>query len=170
MALFTLTAQKTLNNIIAGFSITVFKPFRIGDKVRITRYGSIAAEGVVKDLNLRHVILETFDEKLCMVPNGVIAESAVENINSISGACHFLEFTVTDSDHIDWLIGKAIKICQEEKLCTSFTTPQVSDISKTDVTVKILIRSDTIDNCFKACSNIRKRIVPLVTFAGFVTL
>jgi len=67
-------AQSTLSNIIAGLSLAVFQPFRVGDRVTIrSEYGKIT------DLNLRHTVITTWDNRRLIIPNSVISEEAVIN-------------------------------------------------------------------------------------------
>lgn len=67
-------AQSTLSNIIAGISLTLFQPFRVGDRLNImNEYGKVA------DLNLRHTVIITWDNRRLIIPNSVISNEAVIN-------------------------------------------------------------------------------------------
>lgn len=67
-------AQSTLSNVIAGLSLAVFQPFRVGDRVTIREeYGKIT------DLNLRHTVITTWDNRRLIIPNAVISDEAVIN-------------------------------------------------------------------------------------------
>lgn len=67
-------AQSTLSNIIAGISLTLFQPFRVGDRLNImNEYGKVA------DLNLRHTVIITWDNRRLIIPNSVISNEAIIN-------------------------------------------------------------------------------------------
>lgn len=67
-------AQKTLSNIISGISIAIFTPFRIGDRLKIGD-----ELGDVEEMNLRHTVIKTWDNRRIIVPNSLIAEKEVIN-------------------------------------------------------------------------------------------
>lgn len=67
-------AQSTLSNIIAGLSLAVFQPFRVGDRLNImNEYGKVA------DLNLRHTVIITWDNRRLIIPNSMISNEAIIN-------------------------------------------------------------------------------------------
>jgi len=69
-----LAAQSTLSNIIAGISLAVFQPFRVGDRLDImNEYGKVA------DLNLRHTVIITWDNRRLIIPNSKISNEAIIN-------------------------------------------------------------------------------------------
>ncbi|KKG12544.1 mechanosensitive ion channel protein MscS [Methanosarcina sp. 2.H.T.1A.6] len=67
-------AQSTLSNIIAGISLVIFQPFRVGDRLNImNEYGKVT------DLNLRHTVIITWDNRRLIIPNSIISNEAVIN-------------------------------------------------------------------------------------------
>ncbi len=69
-----LAAQSTLGNIIAGISLAVFRPFRVGDRVDVmNEYGKIT------DITLRHTVLKTWDNRRVIIPNSIIGDEAIIN-------------------------------------------------------------------------------------------
>jgi small conductance mechanosensitive channel len=67
-------AQNTLSNIIAGISLALFQPFRVGDRLNImNEYGKVT------DLNLRHTVIITWDNRRIIIPNSVISNEAIVN-------------------------------------------------------------------------------------------
>ncbi|MFI5383229.1 MAG: mechanosensitive ion channel family protein [Methanosarcina thermophila] len=69
-----LAAQNTLSNIIAGLSLSIFQPFRVGDRLNImNEYGKVA------DLNLRHTVIITWDNRRLIIPNSRISNEAIIN-------------------------------------------------------------------------------------------
>jgi small-conductance mechanosensitive channel len=104
-----LASQQALSNIISGFLIVLFKPFKIND--RITFKGTFT--GIVEEINLRQVVIRDFENNRVIVPNSVISNEVVVNADlNETKVCKMIEIGIGyDSD-----IGKALKIMEEEIL------------------------------------------------------
>ncbi|MFP4423607.1 MAG: mechanosensitive ion channel family protein [Candidatus Woesearchaeota archaeon] len=98
--------QKIFANFVAGIFISMFEPFRIGDRIKIA--GEL---GFVEDITLWHTSIRTLKNKRLMIPNGIIAEEKVVN-DSISDEkkMNFIDFTISYDSEIDL----AKKIIAEE--------------------------------------------------------
>ncbi len=70
-----LAAKDTVTNFFGGFTIFADKPFRIGDRVRVSGY-----DGHIVAIGLRSFRLATFDGTEVVIPNSVIIDSVVENV------------------------------------------------------------------------------------------
>lgn len=68
-------SQAALSNIISGVFIVIFKPFRVGDMIRMD--GDRA--GVVEDITLRHTVIRDFQNQRIIVPNAVISAQTIVN-------------------------------------------------------------------------------------------
>ncbi len=73
---FSLAAQETIKDAIAGFIILVDRPFRIGDRIEIQGEGTW---GDVSDIGLRTTRIRTRDNRMVIVPNSVISNNQVIN-------------------------------------------------------------------------------------------
>jgi small conductance mechanosensitive channel len=75
-----LAAQSTLGNLVAGISITIYRPFRLGDTLQVT--APTGAEiGVVQWISLGYTTLRTADDRLIVLPNSVAANQVVLNLS-----------------------------------------------------------------------------------------
>jgi len=79
-------AQAAISNLIAGAFIVLFKPFRVGDYIRLDQERA----GIVEDINLRHTIINNFENKRLIIPNSIISTESVLN-HSIEDS-HILSF------------------------------------------------------------------------------
>lgn len=70
-------AQSTLSNFIAGITLLIERPFRIGDWVRINDQ-----EGKVIRIALRTTWLRTRDNIFTMIPNDSVASSDIVNFSA----------------------------------------------------------------------------------------
>ena len=67
-------AQDILQNLIAGVLLQVRRPFRVGEQIATVDY-----EGVVRDVNLRTVVLDTYDGLRVYVPNAEVLKNPIVN-------------------------------------------------------------------------------------------
>jgi small-conductance mechanosensitive channel len=74
----SLAARDTLTDMIAGFSILIDQPFRIGDHIEVEGIGTWAT---VANIGLRTTVLLTRHNVEIIVPNSTIAENRVINYN-----------------------------------------------------------------------------------------
>lgn len=72
------SAQSTLGEMFAGIAISISRPFKVGDWIRIGEKD----EGKVIDQTWRHVQIRMWDGCIVNVPNRVIAESTIKNLSS----------------------------------------------------------------------------------------
>jgi small-conductance mechanosensitive channel len=72
----SLALQDTVTDIIAGFTILVDQPFRIGDRIEIEEIGTW---GDVVDIGLRTTRIRTRDNRMVTVPNSIIGKNQVVN-------------------------------------------------------------------------------------------
>jgi small-conductance mechanosensitive channel len=69
-----LALQETLGNLFAGIAMQADQPFQVGDVVSITNRGS----GVVESVSWRGVKIRTFQNKLLIASNAVLAKEMIE--------------------------------------------------------------------------------------------
>jgi len=73
---FTLAAQDTISDAIAGVIILVDRPFRIGDRIEIQGFDTW---GDVLDIGLRSTRIRTRDNRVVILPNRTIGSNQVTN-------------------------------------------------------------------------------------------
>jgi len=102
-------SQSAFSNIISGFFLVIFKPFSVGDRVKIGQLYT----GDVEDITLRHTIIKDFENKRVIMPNSVISNETIINSTSVDEKiCVFIELAVTLNTNLD----KAIGIIQDEAM------------------------------------------------------
>jgi small conductance mechanosensitive channel len=99
-------SQSAFSNIISGLFLVIFKPFRVGDRVKI---GQLYA-GDIEDITLRHTIIKDFENKRVVIPNSVISnETVINSTLTDEKICVFIEVPVSFSTNLE----KAIAIIKE---------------------------------------------------------
>ncbi len=74
-----LAAQNTLGNLIAGISLLLYRPFKLGDLLQVTAPTGLET-GIVESLTLGYTLLKTDDNRRVVVPNSVMASQTTINL------------------------------------------------------------------------------------------
>lgn len=100
-------SQEALSNLVGGVFIVSFKPFKIGDVVKV----SDTMVGTVTDITLRHTVIRNFENKMIVIPNAIMNKEKLINYDlGELKCCEHVEMNISyDSD-----IDLAKKILQEE--------------------------------------------------------
>ncbi len=134
VALLGFAAQGAFANIISGVFIVSFKPFRVGDQLTVGGHS-----GVVEDINLRHTVIVTTENRRVIMPNSKISDETIVNSTVTDSAiCELVEFAVSyDTD-----ISKAIRSIQEEAAahpsCMDRRTPDDMERGEPAVPVRLI--------------------------------
>lgn len=70
-----LAFQGTLSNFAAGLMLLIFRPFRVGDTIKVG-----AHSGTVKALELFSTVLTTGDNRRVVLPNSALSNQPLENM------------------------------------------------------------------------------------------
>jgi small-conductance mechanosensitive channel len=76
-----LAAQSTLGNLVAGVSITIYRPFRLGDTLQVAAPTGTEI-GAVEMISLGYTTLRTADGRLVVLPNALAASQVSINLGS----------------------------------------------------------------------------------------
>lgn len=132
-------SQQAFSNIISGIFLVIFKPFSVGDRVRI---GTLYT-GDVEDITLRHVVIKDFENRRIVIPNSVISnETIVNSTITDEKVCMFVELNISFESSID----KAQKIMQEtasdHPLCIDNRTVEEKEKGEPKVLMRVIEITD----------------------------
>lgn len=115
-AILAFAAQDVIKDILGGLMITIYKPFEIGNRVELED-GTI---GIVRDITMRHVILNGMDTQQIVIPNSKINLMRLKNysFHSKNRAAHFNFYIAYGSD-----IEKAIRVIREAIISSPYSIP-----------------------------------------------
>lgn len=160
-----LAAQETVGNLISGFMIVTFRPFHIGDLIRVNNGEYV---GTVVEITIRHTIIETFENTRVIIPNSQMNTSVLENISDIGTAkADFLYVSVSyDTD-----LEQAIHVLQETVAAhPDYVDPRseeekqqgadqvvvrVTDFKDSGIELRATIYSNDNGTCFTMLSDLR---------------
>ena len=101
-------SQEAFSNIISGVFIVIFKPFSVGDYIKLLSNNQI---GVVEDITIRHTVIKSIENRRIVIPNSVISREAIMNSSLTDPRIKFnLEIVVIYEADIE----KALDIMKEE--------------------------------------------------------
>ena len=102
-------SQSAFSNIVSGVFLVIFKPFSVGDRVKIGQL----YQGDVEDITLRHTVIKDFENRRIVIPNSIISNETIINANLIEDkVCMFIELGIA----LDADVEKAMAIIQEEAI------------------------------------------------------
>lgn len=106
-----LALQGGLSNIAGGIIILVFKPFKIGDYIKVN-----LEEGTVTNITIFHTTLTTIDNKLVVMPNGNLANSVLTNYTANDKRRIDLNFSVDYKTNLDKVKKVLLQIAEKNEL------------------------------------------------------
>ena len=95
-------SQQALSNIISGVFIVIFKPFRIGDRIKISD-----RSGMVEDISLRHTVIRDFENRRIIIPNAHMSEEVIINSDYVDDKiCKWIDVGISYDSNVE--LAKAI--------------------------------------------------------------
>ena len=161
----SLSAQESLGNIVSGLFISLFRPFNVGDRVRLVSSGVV---GYVESITLRHTVIKTMTNTRITVPNSVLNKEIIENSNLVETiASYYVDVSVSYESDVDLarrimadIVGShplyvdVRKDTSEEKVPVLMRAFESSGIA-----LRARVWTRTVDDNFRACSDIRIEIL-----------
>jgi small-conductance mechanosensitive channel len=162
--------QEGLTNIVHGFILMVFKPFKIGDRVKVSVNGETVT-GYIKSLDLRSTIIQNvLNSSHVIVPNSQMDTCVIENsyFDSHTASTNFLDFSITYESNLE----KAIAITAQEVAAHPFVQAamqeyhiegpvpvMVRNLEESGVAIRATVITSTVEQNFAACSDLRRQLV-----------
>ena len=113
-------AKPILSDMFCGFMISTTKPFNIGDRIELDD----GTAGIVKDITIRHVVLQGIDTLKIVIPNSEINSRRITNLSHM---------TKTRSIHFRYVVGlntkayEAKRVIQEAISESPWSLPRVGE-------------------------------------------
>ena len=176
--------QEGLSNIVHGFILSVFQPFHIGDRITVTIDGE-KITGYVLEINARHTVIENvLNAAHVIVPNSKLDTSVIGN-NYFDGnrtSSSFIDVDVTYESDLEKAIQILVDTINAHPLVKKADETQsaavnaqagvfVRELGDNGISVRASVLTDTVEENFRACSDIRRELVrkfaedPDVSFA-----
>lgn len=132
-AIIGFASQSAFSNIVSGVFLVIFRPFSVGDRVRIGQLYN----GDVEDITLRHTVIKDFENKRIVIPNTVISNEIIINSTIIDEkVCMFIEMNIS----LDADITQAQRIMQEEAISHPDCIDYRSEHERTKGEPQVMVR------------------------------
>ena len=164
-----LASQNALGNAIDGLLISLFKPFAVGDRIRLNDKG---ITGTIADINLRYTTVKTFENNLLMIPNSVMNAEIIENYNiGDQRMVSFVDVEVSYDADIDLAKQTLIELALAHPLFLDKRTEEekeneipavsvsVRALNASGVALRMPVWSENIGDSFKLCSELREQLL-----------
>ncbi len=162
--------QEGLTNIVHGFILSVFKPFKIGDRVKVTIDGE-AITGYIQSMDLRSTIIRNVvNSSYVIVPNSKMDMCVIDNsyFNAKASSSNFLDFSITYESNLEKAIAIAsqeidshpyVQKSREINRITEPTAVLVRELGESGIALRASVLTQTVEENFAACSDIRRSLV-----------
>jgi len=156
--------QSVVSNFVSGLILLAERPIRIGDWIETT-----AGEGVVKKINVRSTVIETFDRCSVIVPNSNLISDPVKNWSHGSpiGRIKVNVGVAYDSDP-EQVRDILLNCGQEHERVIADPRPRVMfmDFGASSLDFQLRLFIDDIDYCVAVASDLRFSIFQNLKAAG----
>lgn len=95
--------KDVLSNLLAGIMLLLYRPFNLGDHIKMGEH-----EGTIQTIRMRDTVLRTADGRLVIIPNTKLMTEVVVNHSTLNLAEDSLQITLPSS--VD--LGKARELIQ----------------------------------------------------------
>lgn len=136
-------AQEGIANLAGGLFIAFFKPFRIGDVVKIGE----TIMGRVEDLNLRHTTINNFQNKRIIIPNAIINKENITNYYlGEYKMCEWIEVGISYDSDVDLAMRVMSEVCEAHRYCMDNRTDKEKSNGDPIVDVQVIGLGDSSVN------------------------
>lgn len=161
----SLSAQESLSNIVSGLFISLYRPFNVGDRVKLVNANVV---GYVESITLRHTIIKTMTNTRITVPNSVMNKEIVENSNMVEEiASYYVDVSVSYESDVDRARQIVAEIVGNHPLYVDVRKKKEGEkvpvlmraFEASGVALRARVWTKTVDDNFRACSDIRIEIL-----------
>jgi small-conductance mechanosensitive channel len=128
-------SQSAFSNIISGIFLVIFRPFSVGDRIRVGQLYT----GDVEDITLRHTVIKDFENRRVVIPNSVISNDTIVNSTIVDEKMTmFVEFTISFDSNLIQAMKIMREVSEAHPHCIDNRTPEEMDKGDTVVMVRTI--------------------------------
>lgn len=136
-------SQQAFSNIVSGIFLVIFKPFSVGDRVKIgTTYS-----GDIEDITLRHTVIRDFENRRVVIPNSVISNEVIINSSFVDEKiCVFMEFPVSWNADLNQITSIIEENALKHPYCIDNRTEEALALGEKQVMVRVMALTEVAVN------------------------
>jgi len=130
-----LALQGSLGNFAGGVLILIFKPFKVGDVIEAQGY-----LGSVMEISILYTIVNTFDNRRVIIPNGDLSNSSLTNLSAYPTRRCDMSFGIGYGDDIDKAKATIKRLVEEDERSLKDPEPMIVVGGLGDSSVDLTVR------------------------------
>lgn len=131
-----LALQGSLGNFAGGVLILIFKPFKVGDTVEAQGF-----LGSVIEIQILYTIINTFDNRRIVIPNGDLSNSSLTNLSAYENRRCDMTFGIGYGDDIDTAKAICKRLVEEDERTLKEPAPMIVVGALGDSSVDLIVRA-----------------------------
>ena len=133
-----LALQGSLANFAGGVLILIFKPFKVGDAIDAQGY-----LGSVREISILYTIVDTFDNRRIVIPNGQLANASLTNLSAYETRRCDMSFGIGYGDDIDKAKAVCKRLIEEDERALKDPAPLIVVGALGESSVDLTVRAWT---------------------------
>ena len=156
-----LAAQESFGNYISGFFLAIYEPFHIGDFISLPEKNIY---GTVKEINFRHIVIETLNSSKIVIPNSLMNSAIIEDK---TGGHYKNKINLTleygsDIDKVRNIVSSVVldnqkKLGINNKECNV----NVENLGDNGIVIGFYVEGKTLSDSYKIACNVREELLGL---------
>lgn len=130
-----LALQGSLANFAGGVLILLFRPYKVGDFIEAQ-----GVSGSVKSIEIFNTVMNTPDNKIIIVPNGMLSNGIITNFSKEAMRRVDMSFGIGYGDDIGQAKAVLLRLINEETRIHADPEPLVAVASLGDSSVNLVVR------------------------------
>jgi small-conductance mechanosensitive channel len=132
-----MAAQNTLGNLIAGVSLVLYRPFRLGDQLQVNAPSGLET-GIVENISLGYTVLRAGDERRLVIPNSLMAGQTIINLSMSKLPVPCLAvITLEHEADVDKARQILLEVARQNSQAPGTPTCRITNLSGAGVTVTL---------------------------------
>lgn len=133
---FGLAVQGSLSNFAGGVIILIMRPFKVDDFIEAQ-----GQKGTVEEIRIFYTYIITTDNRVVMIPNGILANGTIINYSTKDIRRVDIEFSISYKEDFKKAIDVIDNLCETNDLILKDPKPFIRVISHGESAIKIISRS-----------------------------
>lgn len=142
--------KDVLQNLFAGFLLLLYRPFHIGDQIKVKDY-----EGTVEDINIRATKIKTYDGERVVIPNSDLYLNAVQVRTAFPARRTKIVFGIGYGEDIERARAVMLRVLQNTDGVLEDPAPEVDvvELAESSVNMRVLYWTKPIQGNVRRTSN-----------------